>query len=250
VERGAVISAFSSIGDNCIIDINAIIRTSIIDSNTYIGKESVIDSSIISNRRMFSKKMNSAMFIPDRFWVDSLKNHKSSSIERVSFLERLSALSIWLFYLPRLISAGSSPNNYKTVIAREKHQNYKGHHTTKVIRYRMDKSLPPHLAVISSLPEVVKGKMHLCGRSALSPEQISTIPPDFIDIFLPAKPGIITISENLRCDNCFNRRLQDLYLCGKIGFLKRLVFFLESLENLRHSKISTSFINEFGFKIK
>ena len=225
ISENVTICNGSSIGYGCIIDEGATIDSSIIDSKTYIGKGTVVKSSIISGHRIYSLSTGSSAYVPDNFWLDSLKKDKNNLIvEDILIGEKIFAFFLWLLYLPYFLMIGCVKKEYKAIFGVKSYKDLDGHFDVGEIYYEMDKELSPFYAILSALPEVVRGKMHLCGRMLLSPEQVDMIPPDFLKIYLKSYPGIVTISDNLLCDNMFQRKVQDIYLCGRLGFFKRYFY--------------------------
>lgn len=248
IEKGAVIGKNASIGEGCIIDRGANIKNSIIDAHTYIGRFAALEDSIISGHRIYSRKTDACTYVPEGFWVDSLKKENTPFREKVTIGERIFAFILWLFTLPLLHRVGCRRKNFKAMFRIGGQDDLEGHFHPGNFEYQMDKKLAPIEAVYSALPEVIKGKMHLCGRVPLTPDQRHLIPSDFLEIYLSARPGIVTISDNLLCDNSFQRKVQDIYLCSKLGFIKRLQLFLESCHTLKHSKVASGYLMEAGFK--
>ena len=248
IEKGCEIGKNVSIGEGCIIDQGAVIHNSIIDGSTYIGKFADVESSIISGHRMYSRKTDSCAYIPENFWVASLKKAENHFNEPVALGERIMAMIFWVLAWLPLRLAGCKRKKHQALFGTAGQDDLEGHFNAGELEYEMDKELPPFYSVLSALPEVIKGKMHLCGRVPLSPEQKNLVPPDFLDIYLSARPGIVSLADNLLCNNSFQRKVQDIYLCGKLGFPKRLHLYLESCRTLKHSNIASGYLFEAGFK--
>ena len=72
IGEGGVIGPFATIGKNCRLDDQTIIKNSLIDNNSYIGRAMNIEDSVVYGNRIFNTELSSEIAISDKFLVSNL----------------------------------------------------------------------------------------------------------------------------------------------------------------------------------
>jgi len=208
VGRNVVVGPNSVIGRNCVLDDGCSVRNSIVMPNTYVGRDVDLENSLAGRRFLVNAQHGAGLEIEDSFILGDLKEGSSRG-QRKSLLSRFLAAVALLALSPvllltalilRIVRGGPILHRWNAVTRNRNGGN-------RLLEFERFSFLPAQtqrdhigfrLLLLDRLPSLInvfRGEMEFVGPKPKSLAEIDLIPPSWRDLYLEARPGIISEAE-------------------------------------------------------
>ena len=201
------------IGKECVLDSGSIVENAVIFSNTYVGDGLELKDVIVDKNRLINTRFGTAVSIPENFILGGVS---ASTLGRRlrTVISQIAACVLLLLIWPLLLGVPlvlklfrRGPAIFKKKVVRLPTQaddafwrtfnflSFLPHSGSSLQKREPPKNEKLHHLIFQFLPALVciaKGNLHFVGVHPRSKEEIEALSPDWKDLYLKSKPGIIT----------------------------------------------------------
>jgi lipopolysaccharide/colanic/teichoic acid biosynthesis glycosyltransferase len=208
VGKNVVIGSNSVIGKNCVLDDGCSIANSVVMPNTYVGRDIDLRNSLACRGFLVNAQHQTALEIDDSFILGDLKRGVSGGRQNL-LLSRIIAASALLLLSPVLMLTAlilritrRGPVMYRwNAVTRN------ANNGSRLVEFERFSFLPAKarnqdtgiktllLDRLPNLVNVVRGEMGFVGPKPKSLAELDSIPPSWRELYLEARPGIISEAE-------------------------------------------------------
>jgi NDP-sugar pyrophosphorylase family protein len=197
------------VGHDCVLDTGAEVNQAAIFPGSYVGEGLTISEAVVDRNRLLNVRLDAGATVTDAFILSSIATQHRRSVP-VRLLSRLAAAGLLLFCLPLLLGAALlvALRRRGRVWARDTAVRLPAPddpaHWRTVGLWRLGEARPPRgpeLALgvgdllfrfLPRLANVVRGDLCVVGVEPRSAADILCLPPDWRDLYLRTKAGLVT----------------------------------------------------------
>jgi lipopolysaccharide/colanic/teichoic acid biosynthesis glycosyltransferase/acetyltransferase-like isoleucine patch superfamily enzyme len=204
IGRGARIGPWAVVSENCIIDEQSSVQSSLVAPGTYIGQGLELEQVIVDRNRLLNAKIGTTLLVSETFLLSSLTERNAHrSVQRLfsCLAALLLALVLWpvtamLYLYLTLRKKGTLGSDQAVRIPAD--ENPGGWREYRIPRLRMHSREPASrwadlfLRLSPGLFSVMKGDLFLVGVQPRPRREIERLPQDWKSIYLKSKGGLIT----------------------------------------------------------
>jgi NDP-sugar pyrophosphorylase family protein len=211
IGEGVTLEPGTVVARDCVIDFGCHVQDSIILPGTYVGKELDVVGCVVDHGVLYNAKLGTEIKIPDNFLLGRLTPGSPGSRPTTigsQFIGILLLALLWPLLLVAIVFRATAQNGdalYRKRMVRlpasadkETWTYFDRFFVGKPSAMQSDKFTLFLHADLPGLLNLVCGDMHLVGAPGRSPEEIDELEPEWRELYLGSKVGLVT-EVRVRC---------------------------------------------------